>query len=152
VELSNFIYALGIEGVGKKTAKDLAKKYKNIENLITASEEELLLIPEIGEIIAKNIATCGIKNAAVSSLDYKKSLQNLNEIQKSFDIIFVDPPYATDCYYEILDYLIENKMLKENAALVLESNKELLLEKYEELFDIKVKKYGYTIVSILKLK
>ena len=104
------------------------------------------------KIITKNIQTCGIKNAAVSCIDYKKALQNLNEIQKSFDIIFVDPPYAMDCYHEILDYLLENKMLNENAALVLESNKDLELEKYEDLFDIKIKKYGYTIVSILKLK
>ena len=104
------------------------------------------------KIISKNISNLGIKNAAVSSLDYKKSLQNLNEIQKSFDIIFVDPPYAMDCYHEILDYLIKNKMLNENAALVLESNKDLDLDKYSELFDIKIKKYGYTIVSILKLK
>ena len=40
VELSNFIFALGIDGVGKKTAKDLAKKYKTLE---------------IGQILASNI-------------------------------------------------------------------------------------------------
>ena len=31
VKLSSFIYALGIEGIGKKTAKDLAKRFKNIQ-------------------------------------------------------------------------------------------------------------------------
>ena len=58
------------------------------------------------KIITKNIASCGIKNAAISSLDYRKSLQNLNEILKSFDIVFVDPPYAMDCYDEIINYLL----------------------------------------------
>ena len=104
------------------------------------------------KIISKNLSALGIKNAALSMLDYKKCLQNLKEIQKSFDIIFIDPPYIMDCYSEILDYLIENSMLNEQAALVLESNKELDLLKYEQSFDIKIKKYGYTIVSILKLK
>ena len=42
VPLANFIYALGIENVGKKTAKDLADKYQSIENLKNASIEELL--------------------------------------------------------------------------------------------------------------
>lgn len=107
---------------------------------------------EQNKIINKNISSLGIKNAAISMLDFQKSLQNLNEIKKSFDIVFVDPPYAMDVYEQIVDYLLENKMLNESAILVLESNKELKLDKYDELFNIKVKKYGYTIVSILKLK
>jgi DNA ligase (NAD+) len=55
VDLSNFIYALGIDNVGKKTAKDLAKKFKSIENLSKATKEELLDTNEIGEIIADKI-------------------------------------------------------------------------------------------------
>lgn len=55
VELSNFIYALGINGVGTKTAKDLARKFNKIDNLINISKEELLKIRDIGEIIAENI-------------------------------------------------------------------------------------------------
>ena len=39
----------------------------------------------------------------------------------------------------ILDYLIDHKMLNENAALVLESNKDLNLEKYLDLFSEKTK-------------
>ena len=31
VDFSNFIYALGIENIGKKTASDLADKYKNLD-------------------------------------------------------------------------------------------------------------------------
>ncbi len=55
VELSNFIFALGIDGVGKKTAKDLAKKYKTLENLSNATVEDLLTTEEIGQILASNI-------------------------------------------------------------------------------------------------
>jgi 16S rRNA (guanine(966)-N(2))-methyltransferase RsmD len=102
------------------------------------------------KIISNNISNLGIKNAAISSLDYKLALNNLKEIKKTFDIVFVDPPYAMDCYQEIIDFLLNNEMLNEDAILVLESNKELDLEKFTSLFNIKVKKYGYTIVSILK--
>lgn len=55
VELSNFIYALGIENVGKKTAKDLAKTYKTLDNLRKASKESLLGVEDVGEIVADSI-------------------------------------------------------------------------------------------------
>ncbi len=55
VSLPNFIYALGIDNVGKKTAKDLADRYENIHNLISASFAELVLIQDIGEIVATSI-------------------------------------------------------------------------------------------------
>jgi DNA ligase (NAD+) len=55
ISLDNFIYSLGIDGVGRKTAKDLAAEFKNLDNLINADYERLIQINEIGEIIAKNI-------------------------------------------------------------------------------------------------
>ena len=53
--LDAFIYALGIPNVGKKTATDLANKYKSLDNLLKASKEELVDIPDIGEIVADSI-------------------------------------------------------------------------------------------------
>ncbi len=55
VSLDNFIYALGIDGVGKKTAKDLAAKFSDINNLMSASYDDLISVADIGDIIAKNI-------------------------------------------------------------------------------------------------
>lgn len=55
VNLANFIYALGISGVGLKTAKDLAKYFGSLENVKNAKIEEMLLIRDVGEIIANNI-------------------------------------------------------------------------------------------------
>lgn len=53
--LERFIYALGIDGVGKKTAKDLAKNFKSIAALSSATQDRLLQIADIGEIIAQNV-------------------------------------------------------------------------------------------------
>ena len=53
--LENVLFALGIRHVGKKTAKVLAKRYKNIDALINASLEELTNVNDVGEIIAKSI-------------------------------------------------------------------------------------------------
>ncbi|BFT66051.1 NAD-dependent DNA ligase LigA [Parvimonas parva] len=55
VNIENFIYALGIKNVGVKTAKDLAKKYKKLDNLRKATVEELLEINDIGDVVANSI-------------------------------------------------------------------------------------------------
>lgn len=55
VNLENFIYALGIANVGVKTAKDLAKKYKKLDNFRNATVEELLEINDIGDVVANSI-------------------------------------------------------------------------------------------------
>ena len=54
-ELWRFIYALSIDNVGKKTAKDLAKRYQTIDNFKNATKEELLGIEDIGDIVADSI-------------------------------------------------------------------------------------------------
>ena len=53
--LEKVLFALGIRHVGKKTAKILAKKYKNIDNLINANIDELTNVNDVGEIIAKSV-------------------------------------------------------------------------------------------------
>jgi DNA ligase (NAD+) len=72
--IENFIFALGIDGVGKKTAKDLAKKYKNINNLAVASFEDILQTEEVGDVIAKNIVEYFASNTN------QKELAKLQEI------------------------------------------------------------------------
>lgn len=53
--LERLLFGLGIPHVGAKIAKILAKKYKNLDNLMNATVEELTTIPDIGEIIAKSV-------------------------------------------------------------------------------------------------
>ena len=70
VFFSNFIYALGIDNVGKKTAKDLQNQFEDIYDLAKASREKLLQIPEIGEIMADGI------------VNYFANSENMQEIEK----------------------------------------------------------------------
>lgn len=52
VNLANFIFALGIDNVGKKTASDLAKNFKSLQALMSADKETLVSLGDIGEITA----------------------------------------------------------------------------------------------------
>ncbi len=55
VKLSSFIYALGIPNVGIKTSNDLEETFGSLESLSNASTDELLKVPDVGEIVAKSI-------------------------------------------------------------------------------------------------
>ncbi|WP_422486103.1 NAD-dependent DNA ligase LigA [Gudongella sp. DL1XJH-153] len=55
VSLHSFIYALGIPNVGIKTARDLADRYGSLQDIMNASIDELIQIPDIGEIVAQSI-------------------------------------------------------------------------------------------------
>lgn len=68
--LEKVLFGLGIKGIGEKNAKILAKKYKNIYSLMDSNEEELVLINDIGPILAKNI------------VDYFNNQENIDLINK----------------------------------------------------------------------
>lgn len=53
--MEKLLAAFGIRYIGLKTAKVLAKKYKNMDELMNASQEELCQINEIGEVMAESI-------------------------------------------------------------------------------------------------
>ena len=73
VTLDRFIYSLGINGVGSKTAKDLARHFGTFENLKNAKLEDLIAIKDIGDTIAQNI------------VEYFQNSQNLSLICELFD-------------------------------------------------------------------
>ena len=55
IPFERVLFALGIRYVGETVAKKLSKHYKSINGLANASEEELINVDEIGEVIAKSV-------------------------------------------------------------------------------------------------
>ena len=72
--LNKFITALGIRHVGAQTATSLARKFKKLENIIDATEDDLLAIADIGEVVAESIL------AWFSDEDNLKLLSELKEL------------------------------------------------------------------------
>ncbi len=54
-ELASFVFALGINNVGKKTAKGLAEHFGSFDAIAAATGEELVGIRDIGDIVAQSI-------------------------------------------------------------------------------------------------
>ena len=63
-----FIYAIGIDGVGRVAAKDLAARFQSMQNLREANYEDLIGLENVGEITANAI------------LEYFKDEENLAEL------------------------------------------------------------------------
>ena len=54
-DLYRLITGLGIRNIGVKAAKTLARKFKTMDNLMNAKEEDLLFINDMGEVMSKSI-------------------------------------------------------------------------------------------------
>ena len=55
VTFDHVLFALGIRYVGEQTAKDLARHFGSIDAIASASKEDLLQVPDVGEVIAESI-------------------------------------------------------------------------------------------------
>jgi DNA ligase (NAD+) len=54
-DLASFLFALGIPNTGRTTARDLAEHYRSLDKVMNATREELVTLPDIGEIVADSI-------------------------------------------------------------------------------------------------
>lgn len=54
-ELKRFLFAIGIPGIGKKAAAQLADAFGTLEAARAAKEEELLALDDFGDVMAKNV-------------------------------------------------------------------------------------------------
>lgn len=78
-----------------------------------------------------------------------------NKIKDLIDIAYIDPPYKTDYAYESLKILIDNKMLKKDSYIIIETDDEERI--IEQIKKIKVdiidqRKYGRVYLIFLKEK
>ncbi len=71
--LDQLIFGLGIRHCGAKVAKLLCKKFKNIDALMTATEEEIKSIGDIGEAIAYEF---------VKFMSDEKNISLINELKE----------------------------------------------------------------------
>ena len=51
--LARFIYALGIRNVGDATAKDLARHFGSLQRVLSADEEQLMQVKDVGPVVAQ---------------------------------------------------------------------------------------------------
>ena len=73
-KLNKFITALGIRHVGAQTATSLAREFRTLEKLEMATKDELLAIPDIGEVVAEAILAYFNDEENIKMLDEMREL------------------------------------------------------------------------------
>lgn len=85
-DLYKLITALGIRHVGVEASKNIAKKYKTIENLINTTKEELNQINDIGPIVANSIIEFFNQEQTIDLIEkLKKENVNMRYLQKDIE-------------------------------------------------------------------
>ena len=105
-------------------------------------------------IIKKNIEKTHMEQfVKVFNTDFENCLDKLKDEQ--FDIIYVDPPYATDYILKSLKKIIQLKITKEKSLIIIETDDEQRVEKEIETLDVEIvdkRKYGRATIIFLSLK
>ena len=82
-DLYRLITALGIRHVGSKASKVLARKYKNIDNLMNATSTELAMINDIGPVVADSIREFFLQDQTIDLIEkLKKAGVNTKSLEE----------------------------------------------------------------------
>ena len=146
--LERLLFGLGIKGIGEKNAKILAKKYKNIDNLMNESIDNLIEIDDIGPVLAKNIFDYfndeknillieELKKLGIN-MDYLGEKVKTNELitNKKFVITGTISNYSRDELREIIesfDGIVSNSISKSTDYLIMGEKPGSKKEKAEKL-------------------
>ena len=77
--------------------------------------------------IKENVTNLKIPNEEYEIIK-NRDLIALDLLQQKFDLIILDPPYEEGQYELIVDLLKEKDLLSENAIIVMEANRPIILE------------------------
>lgn len=107
------------------------------------------------KIIEKNVELTNYKEKSIIiNKNYKEALKQISNLNKKFDIIFLDPPYKSEFAEKALEKLIQLDLIADDGIVIVETddkNKKdtLSLNKEIEIYD--ERKYGsVTLIFIRK--
>ena len=92
------------------------------------------------KVVKDNIKALGIDNAFIYHMDYEAALKHFHEKGLVFDLIILDPPYASDKYIKIIEDIRDLSLLSEKGVIVVENDSNF---NYDDFAFNKVKRYHY---------
>lgn len=114
--LEKLLFAIGIRHIGKKTAKIIAKHYKDIDSLINTDEETLTNIRDVGDIIAKSV---------IEYFSNKKNIDMINELKSlGLNMKYLVEEERTDTFFSGKTFVLTGTlptMSRDEAKAIIES-------------------------------
>lgn len=96
-----------------------------------------------------NLKSLKIENAEVLKITDIQALALFNDRKRQFDIIYIDPPYESGQYEEVISYIFEHDLLSSNGVLAFESKRQVTLN---PLWYNRIKEYHYGEISVMVLR
>ena len=106
------------------------------------------------KIIKQNVQKTHFEEKVeVYNMEFTKLVERLQN--QKFDIIYIDPPYATDFIKISLEKIIEYELVNENTKIIVETDDETRILNQIEKMDVEItdkRKYGRATIIFLKYK
>ncbi len=99
-------------------------------------------------ILKENIKKTKSENAKCIRGDFRKVLEILKDENKTFDYIYLDPPYKEDYLKISLETILVYHLLNKDGIIISESDRDIDFSHMTNLNLIKEKKYGRKIIKI----
>ena len=102
-------------------------------------------------VITRNVEKTHLQDAcAVVCADYAACIQRMARLGKRFDLVFLDPPYASTLIEDALNALLAADLIKPSTLIVCESDRSDLRHGAYDV--VKQARYGIAYVTILTPK
>ena len=107
--------------------------------------------PALCRDIVKNLEGLGLSSQA--KVHARRVNQVMNELNRDYELILIDPPYETDPWADVMGLLLENGLVSKGSTIVAEhSSRHELDKRFARLVCQKNRRYGDTAVSIFILE
>lgn len=105
-------------------------------------------------IVKSNIKKAKVENESITlNTDFKNAIISLGNKGEKFNIIFMDPPYYKNMFFDALSLVDENNLLDEDGIIVVEHDTvDGFPENVGRLYKNRDKKYGKTTLTFYKME
>ena len=124
-----------------------------IEALSRGAEEVVFVDgnPKAITLIKKNIESCLASGASVHKQDAFDAIKTFSRLERRFDLIFVDPPYAAGLLDDLIEAIDVSGILNDDGVIIAESSKRAPLARHLKRLDIfDERRYGDTVIYFIR--
>lgn len=103
------------------------------------------------KIITNNTKRLKQNNFTIKQADYQDALKQIIKSEKTYDVIFLDPPYHLEIINTLVSEIISNNIIASNGIIVCESSKsEDIFDGFAQFERYKVKNYGTIKITMFR--
>jgi len=105
-------------------------------------------------IISENLRNCGIReDYLMINRDVIRALKHFASEKTQFDIIYFDPPYASDIYTPVMWQIAKNSLLAEDGIVIVEHRRQTpLLPNYDQLRPYRQVTQGESLLTFYNIE